>query len=374
MAPLYIPCKLAISSGHHFKGPIEKLLGIGLARVQDPWNSLSIPQKGKTMYRLLLLLLSLMLSAATIAYAVSFTFSTIDAPFAGVLLTSPSGINDSGQIAGFYLTAGLASHGFVLSDGNFSVFHFPMGPATNFNAINNQGQIVGYGGGVSFLFESGEFSIISVPGSNFTSASGINNTGQIVGATIVGNEAIGFLLNEGSFSFIRVPGAPSTSAHSINDAGQIVGRAGIHGFLLANGVFSAVDFPGALNTSPTGINNAGTIVGWYQTPDTLQHGFILDQQGFSTIEFPGSTFTLVTGINSRGQIVGGYRDSSGTDHGFVATLTAPAFAGTPGRPNCRGESVSALAQEFGGLDAAASALAFRNVQALHEAIRGFCGR
>jgi hypothetical protein len=35
------------------------------------------------------------------------------------------------------------------------------------------------------------------------------------------------------------------------------------------------------------------------------------------------------------------------------------FAGTPGAPNCKGKSVSTLSQEFGTLDAAASALKYR---------------
>jgi Beta-propeller repeat len=56
----------------------------------------------------------------------------------------------------------------------------------------------------------------------------------------------------------------------------------------------------------------------------------------------------------------------------VATIVAAAFAGTPGTPNCHGESVSALARQFGGLDAAAAALGFPTVQALQDAIREFC--
>jgi hypothetical protein len=51
---------------------------------------------------------------------------------------------------------------------------------------------------------------------------------------------------------------------------------------------------------------------------------------------------------------------------------APPFAGTPGEPNCHGESVSALAQQFGDLDTAAAALGFPSVQALQDAIRAFC--
>jgi uncharacterized repeat protein (TIGR03803 family) len=55
-----------------------------------------------------------------------------------------------------------------------------------------------------------------------------------------------------------------------------------------------------------------------------------------------------------------------TDTGFVI------FAGTPGKPNCFGQSVSALARQYGGLNAAADALGFPSVHALQEAIRDFC--
>jgi len=49
------------------------------------------------------------------------------------------------------------------------------------------------------------------------------------------------------------------------------------------------------------------------------------------------------------------------------------FAGIPGKTNCHGKSVSALAQQFGGIDAAAAALGFSSVGALQDAIWTFCG-
>jgi len=48
------------------------------------------------------------------------------------------------------------------------------------------------------------------------------------------------------------------------------------------------------------------------------------------------------------------------------------FAGVAGSKNCHGRSVSALATKFGGLDAAAAALGFSNLQGLQDAIRAFC--
>jgi hypothetical protein len=57
---------------------------------------------------------------------------------------------------------------------------------------------------------------------------------------------------------------------------------------------------------------------------------------------------------------------------FVAKLETLAFAGTPGTPNCLGQSIAALARQYGGLDAAAAALGFPSVQALQDAIQEFC--
>jgi hypothetical protein len=45
---------------------------------------------------------------------------------------------------------------------------------------------------------------------------------------------------------------------------------------------------------------------------------------------------------------------------------------TPGRPNCHGKSVSELAEQFQGLDTAASSLGFSSVDALQDALKAFC--
>jgi hypothetical protein len=46
--------------------------------------------------------------------------------------------------------------------------------------------------------------------------------------------------------------------------------------------------------------------------------------------------------------------------------------GAPGQPNCHGQSISALAHQFGGIDAAASALGFSSVRHLQTGFRLFC--
>jgi hypothetical protein len=56
----------------------------------------------------------------------------------------------------------------------------------------------------------------------------------------------------------------------------------------------------------------------------------------------------------------------------ISVAVRPQFAGKPGETNCHGASISALAKQFGGLDAAAQAVGFVSVQAMQDAIRAFC--
>jgi hypothetical protein len=56
----------------------------------------------------------------------------------------------------------------------------------------------------------------------------------------------------------------------------------------------------------------------------------------------------------------------------VITKAAPAFAGSPGKANCHGTSISALSKQYGGLNPAAAALGFDSVNALQGAIGDFC--
>jgi hypothetical protein len=69
-------------------------------------------------------------------------------------------------------------------------------------------------------------------------------------------------------------------------------------------------------------------------------------------------------------IVGGPVDNNYVGAAWV--YTQPLFAGTPGKANCYGKSVSALAQRFKGLNAAAADLGFSSIKALQNAILTFC--
>ena len=130
-------------------------------------------------------------------------FTTIDDPNAR-LGNEAVGINNAGQIVGFYTDANGVSHGFLDTAGVFTTIDDPKagtraGAGTVATGINDSGQIVGFfadaTGVHGFLDTGGVFTTIDDPNATFgTEALGINNTGQIVGdytdANLVGH---GFL-------------------------------------------------------------------------------------------------------------------------------------------------------------------------------------
>jgi probable HAF family extracellular repeat protein len=98
------------------------------------------------------------------------------------------GINDGEQIVGFYIAnndSTFTQHGFLDSSGAFSSIDFPGATATLAHGINNAGQIVGYwfngSGPYHGFLDNGTLSSIDYPSAAQTLAEGINNLGQIVG-------------------------------------------------------------------------------------------------------------------------------------------------------------------------------------------------
>jgi hypothetical protein len=100
---------------------------------------------------------------------------------------------------------------------------------------------------------------------------------------------------------------------------------------------------------------------WSQQAKLVGTGAISPaEQGYSvSLSADGST-----------AIVGGPADEN---FGAAWVFAQPVFAGTPGKANCHGQSVSALARQYGGLNSAAAALGYADVSALQNAIMAFCG-
>ncbi len=309
------------------------------------------------------------------AHPASYRFTTLDYP--GASYTIASGINNSGQIVGyFHHVPSSPASGFLYNGGNYTTLIDPSAPYGVVAAgINNAGQIVGYyydGDGFhSFLNSGGNYTAFNdpltnttVPYGGVTYAHGINNLSQVVGSyettstpaldSNANNVSHGFLRSGSTYTTIDDPLAvfqgadEGTVATGINDAGQIVGyypdaTNNFHAFLYTpgnGGSFITLDDPDAIGgrgagfgTVATGINNAGQIVGYYTVslPGTLvYHGFVYSGGSYTTVDDPQATIlgpdfpngTLAYGINDAGQIVGSYFDANG-QHGFLAVQQPP---------------------------------------------------
>jgi len=130
--------------------------------------------------------------------ATIYTFTTIDVP--GSSDTEALGINDAGQIVGFFEDSGATptAHGFLKDGATFTTVDPPGATSTEAFGINDAGQIVGLFYDATarqhgFLKDGAIFTTIDPPGSTFTQAFGINDAGQIVGFFSDGTGTHGFL-------------------------------------------------------------------------------------------------------------------------------------------------------------------------------------
>lgn len=103
----------------------------------------------------------------------------------GEVSTSIYSLNDNGQAVGIYNTT-LGVQGFLYSKGQYSTIHISGATYTDPTGINDAGEIVGYyknAAGVDngFIDIGGNIQTYIAPGGSDTIISGLNNLGQIVG-------------------------------------------------------------------------------------------------------------------------------------------------------------------------------------------------
>jgi len=272
---------------------------------------------------------------------------------------SPSGtglvdISDAGIMIGSYQDASGIIHGFTFDGITVSSFALAGVTFTLPVGINSSGVVAGYSltygdsgppVGQGFVRDTqGVITTFQVPNFTYTQAAAINESGEIVGfgSNSAGNH--GFIRDaEGNFTIFDVPGSDpvqGTFPASVNNNGQITGwwgdsRTASHGFTRdALGNFTTFSAHGAgLNnfegTFPASINDSGEVTGYGITSGNDDFSFT--QSGLADpVKFqdpsgspPNGFGTQAIKINSSGQIVGAYYDSSGRIHGFIRNVLPP---------------------------------------------------
>ena len=208
--------------------------------------------------------------------------------FSGSLSVNARAINDSGQVVGQFNY----SRAYLYSDGVFTDIGALTGVAySEGTGINASGQVAGWaqansGTQYAFLYSDGTLTHLNT-GYNFSGALGINAGGQVVGyANLNGNAPNhAFLYTEGSMTFLGNIGGSTSEAMAINSGGMIVGDATTSSgnedaFLYGNGTMTDLNSlidpaSGWTLQSASAINDSGQIVGAMYNASGQTHAFLL---------------------------------------------------------------------------------------------------
>jgi hypothetical protein len=286
---------------------------------------------------------------------------TFDAPNVGYgtqaglssygLGTIPTGINNEGDIVGYYTDANGAYHGFVRSGrGRFRVIDDPSSSsspsATIAQAINDWGTVVGFWFDSNFNYHGfvhqvdGSFTTVDPPGDVFAQCYHINDLGEVAGdwsdaATLTSH---GMLLHsDGKLVTFDAPNAVKDTFGGLGQAlnlwGSFAGtyadaNYGVHGYVrYANGKFAEFTAPGGgtsgfQGTWSASLNLLGTVVGYSVEPNgSTADGYVRFADGTLTLAnapVAGQQSTIAWAINDFNEFTGFWYDANGAEHGFIA--------------------------------------------------------
>ncbi len=144
--------------------------------------------------------------------------------------TAAHGINNTGEIVGWYDTSTAVQKGFIYKSGTYTSFSHSGWFFLQPEGVNKQGVIVGSYMDSSnkmhgFAYASGKFVTLNFPGADATDALGINDLGEVVGWYLPSGQIYsqGFIFSNGQYSTVMVNGKPSISVDAVNNLGHIYG-------------------------------------------------------------------------------------------------------------------------------------------------------
>ena len=261
---------------------------------------------------------------------VDYIFETIEVP--GVEFLELTSTNDLGAYAGNTRSPdNEKTVGFTLIDGVFSTYDVPGSLKTVFYGLNNAGQVVGYYEDTNevahgVVVQDGELTQFDFPGAAATTIFGVSESGLLIGNILEADGVTHGFVGDKQFD---VPGAMATYADDMNAEGILVGSYidsdGIyHGYMgRPDGSFIAFDYPGASLSLEflfvNAINDAGMIVFRAQEKDDIQRSYVLTPNGEPMeLHVPGSVVTVGRDIDMEGKIAGYYDTLDGRRRGFIA--------------------------------------------------------
>ena len=278
--------------------------------------------------------IGLLFVALSSAPAATYTNFSI----AGATVIYATGVNDTGQCAGWYRDASGVDHSFLFQpDGTVTTFDVPGSNGTAAMSINGSGKIVGVyfdSGNVQHGFLrnlAGEYTTLNAPGAGTlgTTPTSIDDSGEIAGGYFdTSDAAYGFTRDSlGNYTEYGISGSTQVDNALLYGDGEIAGTytaldTGINcycgnGFTRdALGNLTTFDGPGAVNTSVSGVNASGETTGTYQLSlSGTYQPYFRDAAGTMTT-FSVAGLYGIAGIEDNGNIIGIYRSSNSTYFGW----------------------------------------------------------
>jgi hypothetical protein len=251
--------------------------------------------------------------------------------------TYPYGINNTGEIAGYYVDASNVTRGFTrMNNGKLSKPIVEPGDTGNFTVVYCINKLRELDGSFlntadntihGFFLNGHSYTQYDFPNAAVTELLALNDAGDFAGtgfdSTLLVYQAIVSI--GGTTSVINLPANTQAGAHGMNNSNEVVGTyvdssSVTHGFLRkANGsVVAPLDYPGSTNTTLQGISDKGLIVGRYTDGSGVLHGLLLKlPHSFFVYDYPGATATSFNDINTKGEISARYNDGEGVAHGLI---------------------------------------------------------
>jgi len=308
------------------------------------------------------LLFVLLLGVPSTLLAQSFSYAPINVP--GATQTEARGINNGGEIVGFYKTSTCGDYdievpncptkGFKYVNGTYVKLMVPNSVSTAILGVNDAGDLVGFykksdGSTHGFIwYHQNVVKTIDYPNPPSgakTVPFGINKTGTVVGGlwTISSTGTFpdgGWVWVNGKFSNMNPAqsGAAAPCCWTVNgitNVGYIAGRMFQADFNMAwfksgtdEDFFMKVPSGNNGNdTFATGVNSKADVVGytssggWFASTIEANEGTndaTEPSPKFKTLQYPNVGLTIPFGLNYARAVVGTYSDSSGKQHGFMA--------------------------------------------------------
>jgi hypothetical protein len=306
---------------------------------------------------------TVVLALSTASLAQTFSYAPINVP--GAIATEARGINNNGEIVGFYKIAPCQDYdikvpscpvkGFKFVNGTYVKLMVPNSTSTAILGVNDLGDLVGFytksdGSKHGFIwFHTNVVKTIddpNRPSNTSTVPFGINKAGTVVGGLWVINPSFGtfpdggWVWVNGTFSNMNpfqknAAGPCCWSVNGIANSGVIAGQVFQADFF--NAWYKAgtdEDFfmdivPGnnGTDTFATGVNSRNDMVGygatgWFVKNIEANEGIndsTETKPSFINVKYPNSgNSTIPFGLNDARAVVGTYTDSSGKQHGFFA--------------------------------------------------------